>query len=222
MELQFITQTLDLPMKQGYVRVKDLKPAPWQPESRTEEKELKKLMEDIRINGIMQPLNVTTEGFIADGHRRFACAKALGLEFVPVAVVTNDLDLEGKFATLNASPLVKTMKSRNWTEVFVNGGRVPEPDKGKLTEAARLVSMANMRKIATGRGSAASLLQFGIQAANYCGREHDDQFTGKAMMWMFKHKQQYIIRRALAMRIQPKTIIAAINKNKPLELKFTA
>jgi hypothetical protein len=40
-------------------------------------------VEQVRVNGITDPLIITSDGYICSGHRRDAAAKAIGLKFVP-------------------------------------------------------------------------------------------------------------------------------------------
>lgn len=44
------------------------------------------LVEDIRTNGILSPIGVTADGYIYDGHRRYAAAKFLGMTRITVKV----------------------------------------------------------------------------------------------------------------------------------------
>lgn len=67
------------------------------------------LLESVKANGVMLPLIVYPKHnsfMIADGKKRFACLKALGIEKVPVQVVDED---RVKAAQLIASvPYLKT------------------------------------------------------------------------------------------------------------------
>jgi hypothetical protein len=44
------------------------------------------LVEDIRANGLQNPIGISQDGYIFDGHRRFAAVKYLGWEKVPVRI----------------------------------------------------------------------------------------------------------------------------------------
>ena len=48
-----------------------------------------KLYMSIKEEGIREPLHVSTDGFLLSGHRRYAAARMLGLETVPVIVEHN-------------------------------------------------------------------------------------------------------------------------------------
>ncbi|MBI3839790.1 MAG: ParB N-terminal domain-containing protein [Planctomycetia bacterium] len=58
--------------------------------------EIEALAKSIRERGILEPLVITTDGFILSGHRRYAAAKLAGLQSVPCRTVpirrSDDLD----------------------------------------------------------------------------------------------------------------------------------
>src|SRR5437870_3162656 len=49
----------------------------------TNDPDFKAFAEQVRINGITDPLIVTLDGFIISGHRRYAAAGILKINFVP-------------------------------------------------------------------------------------------------------------------------------------------
>lgn len=67
-----------------YVSVKLLKVAFFNPPARSTPKAIAMLLAEISIHGILNPLHAIMNGMLADGHRRLACAVALGMETVPV------------------------------------------------------------------------------------------------------------------------------------------
>ena len=48
--------------------------------------EIQELARSMRQHGVLQPLNVTQDGFILSGHRRFCAARLAGIDSVPVIV----------------------------------------------------------------------------------------------------------------------------------------
>ncbi len=46
--------------------------------------DLVNLANDIAVNGIREPIQVSQDGFIVSGHRRYAAAKLVDLEAVPI------------------------------------------------------------------------------------------------------------------------------------------
>jgi ParB-like chromosome segregation protein Spo0J len=50
------------------------------------DKEHARLVEDIRTHGVLQPIEITDDGMIIDGHERVRAARAIGLTEIPVRV----------------------------------------------------------------------------------------------------------------------------------------
>ncbi|KAA0546026.1 ParB/RepB/Spo0J family partition protein [Bacillus sp. BGMRC 2118] len=71
------------------IKLKDLRPNPYQPRKHFEEEAIEELKESIIQHGILQPIIVrkSIKGYeIVVGERRFRAAKAAGLEVAPVVV----------------------------------------------------------------------------------------------------------------------------------------
>ena len=85
-----------------YVAIDSLTPAKFNPAKRVTGKSFGKLQASIKANGICQPLAVTKDSTVADGHRRLASAKALGFETVPV-IVHQDVGVEKLWILANST-----------------------------------------------------------------------------------------------------------------------
>ena len=76
------------------VKVKEIRPNPYQPRTRFEEEPLEELADSIREHGLIQPLIVSQVGpgdyTLIAGERRWQASQRAGLEQVPV-VVKNDI-----------------------------------------------------------------------------------------------------------------------------------
>ncbi len=55
----------------------------------TRDLDLINLANDIAANGILEPIQVSTDGFVISGHRRYAAAKLVGLEQIRLSLWTN-------------------------------------------------------------------------------------------------------------------------------------
>ena len=49
--------------------------------------EIVALADSIRLHGVLEPLVVTSDGFLVSGHRRYVAAKLAGLQSVPVRIL---------------------------------------------------------------------------------------------------------------------------------------
>lgn len=75
------------------VPIKDLRPNPDQPRSRKFDEELERLIEDIKRNGLLNPITmkeVDGETFIIDGHRRHHAFFLLDRDTIPAMYVGGD------------------------------------------------------------------------------------------------------------------------------------
>src|SRR5271166_4730794 len=76
------------PVKPVHVRVLDIYPCP-ENESiyaahSLDDPDIVDLINSIRENGVLEPLQVSIDNMIISGHRRWFCARMAGLETVPV------------------------------------------------------------------------------------------------------------------------------------------
>jgi hypothetical protein len=72
------------------VSMEDLVVSKYNPPPRTRPSAVKALCADIAANGIHTPIQALANGMIFNGHRRHACAVALGLTHVPVIFYKGD------------------------------------------------------------------------------------------------------------------------------------
>lgn len=74
------------------INIDDLNDNPIQQPKRTEPRYLKKLKLSIQQYGLLQPITVTKEKIIVDGHRRTACMRDLGFKEVPCIMYNGEVD----------------------------------------------------------------------------------------------------------------------------------
>ncbi len=100
LEALFSTENLDVnainELEQNYtkdevieIKLKDLRPNPYQPRKVFDEDALEELAESIKLHGVFQPIIVkeSIKGFeIVAGERRFRASKIAGLETIPAVV----------------------------------------------------------------------------------------------------------------------------------------
>jgi hypothetical protein len=204
-------------MKLRFMSPDELKPLSYNPATRTEASRLKGLLDSIRKYDIQQPLLVQPDGTVSDGMRRLACAKILGLPKVP-CIVSNGITADKKFEECNSTKVRRIINGKDLTSIYVNGGPVPQAQNLKFEKVETLIGVNNLKKIAAKNLSALSLLQQASYAANYCGKNNNDEFIGKAILYLFRLEMQYALRQAISAKVKPSTIINAINNNKPLKV----
>jgi len=67
---------------------------------REEDPDVQALAQDIKQNGILEPLVVSRDGYVISGNRRFTAARMLGLERVPVRIEDVTIDDSERFNSL--------------------------------------------------------------------------------------------------------------------------
>jgi ParB-like chromosome segregation protein Spo0J len=101
-----------------------------------------RLVEDIRAHGVLQPIEVTADGTIIDGHERVRAARAIGLTEIPVRV-RDDLieqtaiDRRHAEANLNRRQLDPLDRARLAVHLFqLEKGRkkIREPEQDELRD----------------------------------------------------------------------------------------
>jgi len=122
-------------------------PADFQPESRTDIKTLRHLVQSFKENNQMQPITLlkidvgkANSGYhIADGHRRVAAATILGWEYIEAIVYySNTIDaLPVMFATSNTQRKLSGLEAQ---EIFVrNSTALPVSTRNKIISAKNLI-----------------------------------------------------------------------------------
>ena len=88
------------------IQISKIDPAKFNPISRTAASALASLRADIAQVGILSPIHLVPDDgrfTIADGHRRFACARMLELKSVPAVIHEEKQDVVALWARLNRS-----------------------------------------------------------------------------------------------------------------------
>lgn len=201
------------------MKVEEIKVAKFNPASRTERSSLRKLMKDIEAAGrVIQPLVVGSDGVLADGHRRLACAKALGLKTVPVLL--EDKPARELWVILNHSPRI--VRGRDWLEAYVSGlsARVmPEEIAKQINELEKAVGKTGLEAlVANHRGI--GILRMAQVVARYVGDTTPDMI-GKIIRWFETHEQQNVAKLAIKDECEPEDLLRAIEECRPLRRRWT-
>lgn len=117
------------------MKTTDLKPCPINFEIYGE-LQVTELMEDVRANGILEPIVVNQDNVVISGHRRLQCARALGLTEVPCKAIETTED--------TLIPLIMSynkQRVKNYTQLYhemKHGGRPGHISKGMELRINRL------------------------------------------------------------------------------------
>ena len=194
------------------VEIEKIKAAPFNPKDRTEERRLVNLRNSINRHGILQPVILTEDNMLADGHRRLACAKSLGYSHVPAHYAQGSVsELWG----INAGNL--SVKPSSWMAA-VDGGLsiddvVPEERK-RIDDLKRILKEDEFHSLASDFRSPA-IYSEARQVAKYLGDQSDASLR-KIVLWLNDHAMRYMARLLREGDIEPDILRKAIEENRPI------
>jgi ParB family chromosome partitioning protein len=137
-----------------FIRIKDIKPNPYQPRAKIEESEIRELVASVKEKGIIEPLVVKRKNnqfILAAGERRLRAAQLAGLNEVPVIIrdLTDQELLEiGLIENLHREDLNPIEEARGYEQLNRNFGltheqiaRLVGKDRSTITNTLRLLSL---------------------------------------------------------------------------------
>lgn len=199
------------------VDIERLSAAPFNPPDRTEARNLSDLKASIEELGILQPIVATRDYMIADGHRRWTCARELGLKQVPVHF--RDMPIG---AVWSANKGVRGVKPSTWLSA-VEGGlpleNVAPSQRQIIGELRRVLSNEEFHSLAERQRSPGIFTQ-ARQIAVYLN-ESGDEFMRLVILWLHKHRMSYIARRLREDSIPVDILREAIVQDRPLARFWT-
>jgi ParB-like nuclease domain len=203
----------------NYIDIMTLKPAKFNPETRTEEHRLRYLRQSMEEHGFIEscPIIIDKNGVIADGHRRYTVAKLLGMCDVPVLQINGRLSLEPYWSlnTVSESPTATEV-----LEAYTKGMNVVPLKQSRaitLLESALGGKRHVSELFAKGRFSPQAYYS-GKRIANYVGRGDDKRFIARSIVWLIENKMQTITTIAIKSDVDPGVLVQAIEANRPLNL----
>lgn len=211
-------------MKREYAELppSEISTAGFNPEKRTTTEALRDLLADIREVGILSPCTVKSiehpdNGYryiMADGHRRLAVAKQLGLEAVPCYIDNSDLTIQELFRRLNATR--KNIMPAGWLQVYVAGGSLPPGNTmRRVKRLEEVLGKKGLKKLAS-EGHSPFVIDQATKASRYCFDKVDDKFIRSFIDWLVKHNQTYAVRKFMEVGGKASALIACVRQDRPL------
>lgn len=191
-----------------------LKFSPFNPKVRTTSRAVAKLKEKIiKAGKIISPIIITTDSYVADGHRRLTVAKELGYTLVPV--IQEDYNLADLWSMLNGGNMAVNRK--NWMQAVRDGMPlecVPDSDKRVLQDLIRVMGKREFEKIVdSGRGP--SIIIVAQYVARYCGDESDG-FVRKIIRWFISCETLRDAKFFVSQHCPVEVLMDGINNNKKI------
>ena len=191
----------------------DLQPLPWNPPGRTAEASIEILLESIRVRGILDPIWVTPSQLIVDGHRRWTCAKILGIPRLR-AFVYEGTDIESLYAEMNS--VRQGFQARDWLRVYVMGGAVSDGRLRIIHRLERRVGTETLREMAKREMSPWSYV-VGMEIATYCNQAGSEDVVRKVVKWLMDTRQgSWSLRQAMTKGIAPDQLLYALEQGRKI------
>ena len=190
--------------------VAEIRFAPFNPPTRTTSAKLEDLLQSVKEFGVIEPVKLSRDGMLGDGHRRVSCARQAGVMQVPA--IRYDKSIEDLFALNGYSMAVNPV---GWIQAYVAGNRnVPLTTKRKIENLIEVVGWEGAVKLAAMNVSP-HIYSMATMIANYCETDSLD-FKRRAVWWMVDNRQQFVVRRAIGGGIDPEVLMVAIKKDRPI------
>jgi hypothetical protein len=203
-----------------YVLRSELKPAPFNPEIRTQLEYLKDLRESMQEKGFWEfaPILVDRNSVIIDGHRRWTVARILGIEKVPVTIVDGEADeLWGEF---NGNRM--DMTGAQVMQAIAHGLKT-RPDKfaDNLAQLEDIVGEEGLKELGLQGNISPNIIKTARRIARYCNLREDKVFIGLTVEWLAKYrKMTSISARAMREDVRPESLERAIRASRILETSY--
>lgn len=197
--------------------LKQIKPASYNPKTRTESRNLKALTKSIQEHGIIIPLLTDVNGNLIDGHRRLRVATLLKLKEVPVLETTTSMTKDEAFEAINTNQ--KKISNNDMMFIYVNGGKIPPKALKEIQEIEEIVGKADLKKLAN-LYVTYRVLSYAKKVQKYCRETNDPEFLRKSLLWLVNNKMTFTVRRAMESRTSRTTIVKAVKTNKPLKTNY--
>lgn len=205
-------------IKIEFVKTDDLTPAAFNPPERTSEPRLKAILKSMKVDGFwpFQPIVITKSNEIADGHRRWACAKLLGISEVPCLRMTNGKTVDEGWSGINGTK--ETVNSRQVIEANARGLKtLPDNNAGRKAQTITERYGKEMIDYLYKNGLSFYSVALAERCAKYIGR-FDNQEIEKVIRWNVKYKLNRILRMALDAQFSPDLLAYAIDRDEPIAI----
>jgi ParB-like chromosome segregation protein Spo0J len=197
----------------------DIHVASFNPARRVERSGLGGLLISIQQHGILEPLALTKQRVLADGHRRLACAKIIKMPSVPVAIHHElELDAQALWVTLNSESL--NLTPSQWLDAVAHGLSLDTPGfpdslKRRILRLQELIGPDAIAELVDA-GRSPNILDNAERIAKYCVRKGDDEFLKMTLLWLMSVGNPFASRAAMDEEIPDDLLIEAITSGHPL------
>lgn len=203
------------------MKLNDIKYNPKNPLIRTDVTDIKfkALKSNIRNNGLLCPIIVSSNGTIIDGNRRVTALKELGVTKVSTIVhnSTSDKQFDDMFVHCNEDTM--PINACQELERYLNGAKVKATTLHSIEKIRKVGGIRALRQIVN---VSKSPITFSIALSvlrNYTGIT-DKVFLRKSLVWMLTVGSAYRLKASIADYIPVPRLVNAIETGTPLVAKW--
>ncbi len=179
-----------------------IKTAKYNPAIRTSKASLADILASITKHGIIYPLLLNSRYDLIDGHRRLACANALGFKTVPVFISNKKISKDDCYETVNSTS--RKMSAKEMIFVYINGGKVSVYFRWRIAQLEILLGKEGLKTLAD-KHTSPLIYDVAKSICKYCNM-NSDAFMKKAIWWVLRHKAQWTVKRAIESNM-PKAVL---------------
>ena len=179
----------------------------------------KSLVSNIRKNGLLTPIIVSSNGTVIDGNRRLTALKIIGVKEAPVVMhnSTSNKHFDDLFVSCNEDTM--QINACQELERYLNGAKVKATTLVAIEKLRAIGGIRVLRQIVNvGKSPITFSIAVGMIRA-YTGRS-DKIFLRKALKWMLTVGSAYRLKASIADFIPVPRLIKAIETGTPLVAKW--
>jgi len=179
----------------------------------------KSLVSNIRKNGLLTPIIVSSNGTVIDGNRRLTALKIIGVKEAPVVMhnSTSNKHFDELFVSCNEDTM--QINACQELERYLNGAKVKATTLVAIEKVREIGGIRVLRQIVNvGKSPITFSIAVGMIRA-YTGRS-DKIFLRKALKWMLTVGSAYRLKASIADFIPVPRLIKAIETGTPLVAKW--
>jgi len=195
--------------------VDTLSPNEAEPPSRLTDAALKVLKADIAKHGIQEPIMITSNLQILDGHRRWLCCKHLGIELIP-AIVCAAADW---FVRQNAT--TRRMTGAEYLHAYLHNGIMPLTDSGRYIRKLEELGGRTLLVEISARGMSPTVWGTARYLCRFCGIDDArEDLLRMALDYLIDGQRQALVKAAIRGGISPKALWHAVEQNRDPQMTW--
>lgn len=200
------------------VEIRKITLASWNPECRSSAAAIDQLKKSIMEHGIVVPVILSQDWVCIDGHRRIACAKALGLQFVPAIIVGEGVDIAKLYESMNGA--VRKLTGREETQVFSLGGKVSKKTEQAVMAIRTLAGEETFAQLVKKGLGARAIHDLTRQVLHYCLQDTDEATVYRGTINWLLAGNSHLARTAMKGDIPPAILSSAISNQRPIKPRW--